>query len=882
MTLSLFVLAACDGGGKSPDDTGNPNDDSGPTDDTGGHTYDPGCIQIDGAGGYANLQDAITVAPAGGVVTLCPGTYTGSVVIDKTVTIQGDTREGVILQGEGTSPALDIVADLVTVSTLTVTSTYSGVVVDGADGVTLTDLTYDQPGYWGLQLKDALNTVVSDSSFLQPGGGGIQITGGTATISGVQMDNPTAFGLDIRDNANVTLTGSTITGALTTTDDVTDGHGINLADSSLTTDGNVIQGVDGIGIYASTSALTLRDDTISNPIYLGIYAFDAAYDVEGVTITDAYLQGAYLVGPSIRWVDNVVTAQSKLTCSLTYDDWGQNGDPWCGGALLGGDVVTVEGGDITGYNNYGMYIGGYTDNGKPVTVTNLAIHDVGRWGLYLYDMESTVSGLSVTGMYEPEMAQPCQDDTYIYLDRSVSLLVVGGTASVDASSLTDNGAWGVSNVQGRVTIAGSTFDAQACSSILNYQGAATVTGNTFSGGQQNGHVWDYEAATVVDGNTFVDNHYLYSYEYDSGGTTYGYNYTGYSIDIYGYTSSSLQVTNNVFTDGDQGIVTYYGAAEVTGNTWDDYGGSGGALFYAYQPSGSSPPLFADNTIGTFGGYMVLAYYGDVEIEDVTVENHGSVTVEYENYTNGELTSSGSYTSSSSLMYAYGNSTYPTSLSVDGLTVMVEGQSLLSSYDSSLDLQDIWVDQVGGTYAYAALSHTWSSVAPNYNLEGLTIGTGTGAGVTLSNSYSGAANVTMSGLAFGQVTGTGVQLSSIDGFTIADSALEDVGTYGIYSSAPVTGTGTAVIDGVSVAGASNCGIYLVRGAVQVGETSSTASSSGLCLYSMTAEVTNSSFTENTNYGMECSTVNLSACHSNYLDGNGVGQHSGCDDACGVAP
>lgn len=877
----LLLLAACTDGDGGKDDSGPGGADSG---DSGGtDTYAPGCILVDGAGGYALLQDAVTVAEPGATITLCDGTYPESVVVDKTVTIRGDSQEGVILSGQGTTPALEITGDLVKVENLTVTATYSGIVVDGADGVVLSGLIFDQPAYWGLQLKDALNAEVRDSVFLQPGGGGIEVNGGMATIDGVSLDNPSAYGISVVDGAAVTLTGSSITGTIMTSDDVSDGYGVNVVDSSLVTDGNVIQGVDGVGVWADTSALTLRNDTIASAGFVGIFGFDAAFDIEGLTISDAYLQGAYLVGPTVRWVSNVVTAQPDQTCSMSYDDWGDDGQPWCGGALLGGDSVTVEGGQITGYNNYGMYIGGYSAGGMPATVSDLGIRDVGRWGLYLSDMETTVSGLSVTGIFEPELPRPCEDDTYIYLDRSVSVLVVAGTASIASSNFTDNDAWGISSVQARVDVNGSHFNNQACSSLLNYQGAATVSGNSFTGGQQNGQIWDYEGATIIDGNTFTANHYDYSYEYKSGGTLYGYTYSGYSIDVYGYSSSELQVTNNTFVDGDQGVVTYFASAEVTGNTWDDYGGSGGALLYAYQPASSAPPRFADNAIGTFGGYLVLAYYGDVEVEDVTVEDHTSVTVNYVNYVDGVETSSGSYTSSANLIYAYGSSSYPSTVSVDGLQVTNAEQGLVSTYDATVDLKNIEVDNVGGAYAYAAVSSSWSSgVAPNFTLEGLSIGTATGAGVTLSSSYSGAAYVTMSGLDFDRVTGTAVQISSVDGWTLSDSVFGDVGSYGVYSAAPVTATGTAVLDGVEVNDATGCGIYLVRGGAQVTDTTVTGSSSGLCLYSLAADVTLNHFTGNTNYGMECSSVTLNSCASNDLTGNGSGEHSGCDDACGVFP
>ena len=83
----LLLLSAC--GGKSTDDTGSTNDDTG--NDTGepGVNFDPGCITVNGEGGYASLNYAISLAAEGDTIEICEGNFEEEVVVNKNVTIVG-------------------------------------------------------------------------------------------------------------------------------------------------------------------------------------------------------------------------------------------------------------------------------------------------------------------------------------------------------------------------------------------------------------------------------------------------------------------------------------------------------------------------------------------------------------------------------------------------------------------------------------------------------------------------------------------------------------------------------------------------------------------------------------------------------------------------
>lgn len=869
LVLSVGTLAGCPS--TPPDETTKTD----PTQTDPTTSYDPGCILVDGTGGYAHIQDAISVASDGSVISLCDGTYAESVTVDKAVTIEGASRDGTLVVGQGTDPAFRVEAGA-TISTLTVQSTYSGVIVDGATNATVQDVYFDAVAYWGLQSTDATGTVVVDVEIHQPGGGGIQVNGGSATITRATVDNPTGFGVQVVNGAEVAMDGSVLSGIILTTEDVTDGMAVQVMDASLTTQGNQVVVAEGMGIYAENSTLSLNGDTVDQAYYIGVFAVDGPVSMVDVTLSNSVLEGAYIVAPSFVGDGVVASTTSKGSCSYTYDQWGGNNyGPWCGGLLIAADTIDLTDSTVSGWNNYGVYLQGNTDPDAPMNVTGLTISDTGRWGLNLYQPQATISGLTITGLREPEMPQPCQDTSYIYLDRSVGVVVNGGNVDLTDSNLSANDGWGVSVIQAQLAVSGTTFDDNACSGILNYQGAATITGNTFSQGWSNGNVWDYQGASIIDGNHFVNNHYTYSGSYEYYGHEYTYTYTGYGVDIYSYSSSALEVSNNLFEDGDQSLSLYLSSADVHDNTWTDYDGE---ILYSYQSA--SPVRFADNTVDDFAGYLALNYFGELEIEDVEVGTQRSATVTYENYTDGVLTSSGSYTSQAPTFYAYGTADTPTALTVDGLHMVDAPFGFLSSYDTSLELYDVTVDSVGTSSGGYLVNASWQTVDPVATIESMRSTTLGGSGLYLYSSTTGPSYVDVTGLSFGTVAGSAaVQTYYLGDWSLTDADLGAAGSYGVYSTANTTSPGVATLTNVQVNSADTYGFYLSGGSAVVSGSTGTTGGSGIRLDNLTADIQGNAFTSNGQYGMVCSTTTLSTCSGNDLSGNAIAAHLGCDDACG---
>ncbi len=855
------------------DDTGKATTDT--TDTT--VEYDVGCILVDGTGGYAHLQDAVTVADEGSVITLCDGTYEESVTVDKAVSIEGASQAGTIVVGQGTDPAIRVTAGA-TVSGLTVRSTYSGIIIDGATGATVQDVLFDAPAYWALQSSDSIGTTVVNAVIQEPGGGGIQINGGSATVSNAVIENPSGFGVQVLNGAELMMSDSALSGIIMTSEDVTDGFAFHVMDSTLITNGNQVLVAEGMGIYAEGSTLDLTNDVIDQAYYLGIYAVDGPVSMQDVTLSNSVLEGAYIVGPSFVGDGVAAITTAKGSCSYDYEDWGGNNTgPWCGGLLIAADDIQLTNSSASGWNNYGVYLQGNTDPDAPMNVSGLTISDTGRWGLNLYQPNATISGLTINALREPEMPAPCQDTQYIYLDRSVGVVVNGGSLALSDSTITGNDGWGISLISGQLDVTSSTFDANACSGILNYQGAATIHGNTFSQGWSNGNVWDYQGATIVDGNTFVNNRYTYTGSYEYDGHVYAYTYSGYGLDIYSYSSSALEVMNNTFTDGDQSMSLYLSSAEIHDNTWTNYDGE---ILYSYQSS--SPVLFNNNSVDDFAGYLTLNYFGEVEIEDVDIGTQRAATIYYENYTDDVLTSTGSYTSQAPTVYAYGTTDTPTSVTIDGLTMADAPYGFLSSYDASLELYDITVDSVGSGSGGYLLNANWQTVDPVATIDGLASTTLYGSGIYLYTSTTGPSYVDMTGVEFGTVASSyAISTYYLGDWSLTDSDLGTVGSYGVYTIANGTSPGTATLNGVSVQGADSYAYYFSGGTTLISDSVGTYSGNGIRLDSVSAEVTGNAFTSNNAYGMVCSSATLVSCTTNDLSGNLTGEHSGCDDACGVS-
>ncbi|MFZ5477280.1 MAG: right-handed parallel beta-helix repeat-containing protein [Myxococcota bacterium] len=822
-TLILFGCPPGEGQGK--DDTGG--------DDTK-TSYDEGCILVDGAGGYAHVNDAIAVASEGSTIELCDGTYEEAVVVDKAVTITGGQSS--VIDAPSNEVALTITAAGATVENVGIESTRTGIFLDGATDTTLSGLAVGQTGGLAISSTDAVGTLVVDSTFDQPQGGGVEISGGSITLSSSAFTSPAGYAVHAKDGAEVTLEETTIEGTVMLSTDGSDGYAIYGEDAIVTVTGGSIAGADLVGLLTVGGSLTMTDVAVTDTLY-GIYAADSTFTADGLTLSGNLVQGIYALHPTdaITVSNTTIEVDPDSACSDLYEDW----TGICGGLLAVSPVVAFTTVTVSGYNNYGTYVGSY-DGEEPAvaTITDVLVSDVGRWGMRFDTAEGTVANATIYGLREPENADPC----YGYVDQGDAMLLQYADLAIDGLTITESAAWGLSLVFGGATVTNSTIDGSACAGVINYQSVATITGSRFTNSSDLAGIFDYEGVTTVDSNTFETNHAWYYFEWEdtTTGVVYGYEYGGYGQDVYAYQSAGLTVTNNTFTDGDSSIYAYASPLVATGNTWTDYEGT---ILYTFYGDEGSPPLFSGNSVDDVGGTIAYVGYGALEIEDLDVGTTRPALVEYRNYEDGVLTSESSYSSYSYAFYAYGYDAESASISMEDVTIAETSYRVLYASDAAVDLKDVSVGLAGADLGVDAIYATWTYFPADFEAEGVTIGETGGDGIVLANGNTTDGYVWLEDVTVGTVSDDALSLQGLVSATIVNLQVEDAGGDAVSSTAAYsfydydTGAWNTVdfataldVSGSTVTSAGGTGFALSGGSATLAST--TVTSSGL--YAIYAE------------------------------------------------
>lgn len=852
------------------------NDDTGPTDTQ--PVYDEGCITVDGAGGYAHIADAIAVASEGSTIALCAGSWAEPVTVDKAVTLTGAGADQTFVQGDGTNPAFAITASNVTLSGLTVQSPYIGVTVTGAS-VTVDGVTFDATGSWGLIATGATDLTVTHSTFTQNVDGALDVEGGSATIDGNTFDMPTSYAIQLTEAADGLVTGNVINGVAAEKRNLKDGYGVFVDGSSATLTGNQITDAGSVAVRVTDGALTASDETWTGGPF-GLYMDGGEVALTTSTLSGQTSGGIFALGSSASVVDTTVTTDPEVACSLEYRDWGATGGDYsCVGVLIAADVgATLEGVTTSGFNNAGIYLLPYTTtDAVPATLTDVTVDDTGRIGVYLSGVDATATNVSVTHLREPQLATPCTGDGSTYSVEYSASMVVAGDLTMTGATFADNQGWGISAAGARVQVSDSTFSNNACSAVLNVQSAVELSGVAISGASTIGLVWDYQGATSITGSSFSGNHATASYTYDYGdGHVYGYEYGPAGVDIQATYSTGLVVDSTTFSGGDDAITSYASEVDIRNSQFSGYEGT----ILSAQSNGST--VFSDNSADDFGGSLLSMYYGDVEMSDNTVGTTRTYSSYYASYTDGVLDYESEYSTSGTLVYAYGSTDTPCSLLVDGLSAESVYGSALYTYDCAAEFADVSFGDVGVGSSAQALNAYWQNTDPLLIVDGFEAGTVNGTAIDLFGYASGSSYVDIRGVDLGSVTGSGLYAYTLSDLQLADSDFGETTSYGVQIVGRSTYDSVATLDNVVVSTGSSDGINVsTMATVSVTNSVATGRTTGLRLSDADATVTGNAFTGNSAYGMVCaSTVLLDACSANDLSGNTLGEHFGCSDACGT--
>lgn len=907
--LLCFALGCPDGSGT--DDTSGGKDSS-DTGDTGNVDLGPpGCINLNGTeGDFATISEALEYTAPGDTVNVCGGSYSEQVAVPEGVAIVGEGSTTTLIDAPINESAFDFTGAGGSVSGFTITSTRSGITLDGASDVTITDVVFDAPANYGIESVNSTGLTVTASTFNLPAFGGVYVAGGTATIDSSVFTEPTSYGVWAASDAVVTVSNNTFSMVHATVDDLSDGHAVFADASEVTMSHNVIDANDLVGVWSEGGALSMDGDVIRDTPY-SVINLSAGFSATGVEVYGAMAVGMFIsTKGDVSVTDTVVDLNGGPTtgltsCSVTYDDW----SGVCGGLLVAADTATLTGVTVAGYENYGIYMEPGSNNGTvAATLQDITLDDNGRWSLRLVSAEATIDGLTVTNHREPDEnnADPC----YGYIDRATAAVFTQSEVAVTNSLFDTSAGWAVSYVLSNGSVSNSSIVNSACAGIINYQGSVEVTGNTFGPNGSFGGVFDYQAATVVEGNSFVDTAQDSISEYDDGaGGTYRYINSGGGRDILFSSSTACLIKDNVFSGGDMSLDLELTGCTVTGNSWTDYGGT---VVSVYQGDSSDPVVISGNTADNIAGTVVDSSYGYAEVEDFQI---GTTLVYEYSYASWFIASDGTETLQYSYSYSYGQPVfraygyhygywsdtdgdgvsdtyteygYSSGLSLTNVNVESAYETVVEASEGALDISDLTVSEAGSYGVYAS----WSYYAPEVEIAGLDLGSTASAGVWLDANTADAGYAELSDVTIDVSGGAGVQVTGFAEVTLDGVEVIDAAGYGVYTSGEFSyydyETSTTVsgsleplveLTDVVVSGSTYDGITITNG-TPVLDTCSAASgdSNGLTLTSTTAEVVDSSFTGNAGYGMQCVSTTLSVCSGNVLDGNTAGAHLDCSDDC----
>ncbi|HJN72316.1 MAG TPA: right-handed parallel beta-helix repeat-containing protein [Myxococcota bacterium] len=805
MSSLLPLIFACNNG------PGNGNDDSGdPTDDSAEPVvYDEGCILV-GDRGFAWLEDALVVVEEGGTIYLteCGDTFDQTATVTKSVNIVGPGEFETDLSAltwiaPTNEPALTISgASDVKVSGFTLISTRNGLVIDASTGVVLDSIVYQDIANTAIKATDSEITV-TNSTFTAPQYGGVEISGGTADISGNTFDAPIAFGVHVIDDGVATVTDNAISATMYTdaTEGISDGFGLFGDGGSIITEGNLFAD-NVVAVFVLQGDLTMSGDTISDGLF-GVYAQFGAIDIDGVSVENPSTQGMYLVSQSdpVSLTNSSIYGDPELTFSTT------DPDGWTGGAVTvaTNDVATISNVEIEGYNAQGLLVVPYDDDIE-VEMDTVTITNTGRFGLYVNEATATLTDVTVDGLRLVDDPDLVNQDYY-----EVGWGVFFNNSEVDwaGGGILDSEVIGLVGQYSAMSFDGITSMGHADVGLWSIYSTIEVRNSTLSSSPNYGGIANYYGDAIVEDNTFVDNQASWYFEYESyslsyigqgnngnsttGDTTftdpdasfttvgigvgdmislsgepagwnyvlsidsdtqltmenawtadvsggyysmydyepvmYGYEYSLESLDLACVSGGPMEVRNNTFSTGSQGL--YAQACEelvIEDNTWTDY-----ARGYVLQFSSGTDAKLANNSIAGSGPYAFYCYDSTVEAEALSISEVDAATIDVTYTRDGEPDGGYSYSSSGVALYSSA-----CTLQLSDVDISEAHYHAIHATESNLDFEDVEV--TGGsdrsTSTISTVYAQWSTSEPYFVAEGLSItDPDSGAGMALVSSSS---------------------------------------------------------------------------------------------------------------------------------------------------
>jgi parallel beta-helix repeat protein len=177
---------------------------------------------------YAKIQEAINAASEGDTIQVKAGTYQENLTIIKRLTLQGEGKDKVTIQGTVTILSTKLV-------------TLSGFTVKGGQGV---------------HIEDSTTVVLSDNAFVESTVEGLLARSSSITVRGNLISRNKSHGLLLVLGSKALITGNTITS--------NGGDGINIVASQADIRDNIVRDNGGCGVRADADSTVTGSVTSAN------------------------------------------------------------------------------------------------------------------------------------------------------------------------------------------------------------------------------------------------------------------------------------------------------------------------------------------------------------------------------------------------------------------------------------------------------------------------------------------------------------------------------------------------------------------------------------------------------------------------------------------
>ena len=319
------------------------------------------------------IRNATGTVSSNGVITIADGVYTGTantdIIIERNMTIQGQSQAGTIIYGTGTSRIFSIPNGInVTLSNLTIingNSTNGGAIYNNGI-LTVTDTTFlcNQATGYGGAIYNHHKLTVTDCTFTSnnAGNGGAILNGGASTVTGCTFTSNIATQNDggaITTDGTLNLIGSTFTSNIATRH----GGAIFNYDTLNVTSSNFNSNTaadNGGAIFNQGRSTVTSSNFISN---IAANNGGAIFNQGTSTVTDSAFTGNNALsfdgsGGAIYNDRNLIVNSGTFT---------SNSAGYEGGAIFNRDTATVTGSTFTN-NSVTEGNGGAIYNSDSLTV----------------------------------------------------------------------------------------------------------------------------------------------------------------------------------------------------------------------------------------------------------------------------------------------------------------------------------------------------------------------------------------------------------------------------------------------------------------------------------------------------------------------------------